>query len=354
MIKENCNFFGGDDNNITLFGESAGASSIMILPFIKESKGLFNRIISQSGSFAFTISKNEGKSLIERLKKVMKKNDLCVDDLMKLNENDIININNKLNYYCLPPMRDDFVIPINCYEKISECYKDIDILIGSNENEINYWIIECGYFFLFNFLVKIFVENIIKFRLDKNNKNIFKKYENVEKNNPYNNFLNDLFFRCPANKIAELHSLNGGNVYLYYWTYPSSIPNFGACHAIELAYVFNNLTETHYIGNENINYDLSKIVQEMWVNFAKFGNPSNEKFKWEKYNSKNKACMILGKDIKIEYNLLKERGDIIEPILNKYIPYEYSTISFNVPLIHKSLFIFLGIFILIIGFLFKK
>ena len=200
----------------------------------------------------------------------------------------------------------------------------------------------------------MFVENIIKFRLDKNNKNIFKKYENVEKNNPYNNFLNDLFFRCPANKIAELHSLNGGNVYLYYWTYPSSIPNFGACHAIELAYVFNNLTETHYIGNENINYDLSKIVQEMWVNFAKFGNPSNEKFKWEKYNSKNKACMILGKDIKIEYNLLKERGDIIEPILNKYIPYEYSTISFNVPLIHKSLFIILGVFILIIGFLFKK
>ena len=353
-IKENINFFGGDENNITLFGESAGAASVTILPFVKESKGLFNRIISQSGSFAFTISKNEGKSLIDRLKKVMKKNDLCVDDLMKLNENDIININNQLNLYCLPPIRDDIVIPINCYEKISECYKDIDILIGSNENEINYWIIECGYFFLFNFLVKIFVENIIKFRLDKNNKNIFKKYENVEKNNPYNNFLNDLFFRCPANKIAELHSLNGGNVYLYYWTYPSSIPNFGACHAIELAYVFNNLNETHYIGNKNINYDLSKYVQEMWVNFAKFGNPSIEKFKWEKFNIKNKPCMILGNEIKIKYNLLKERDKIIEHLLNKYIPYDYFSLSFNIPLIHKWLFIIFAIIILIIACLFRK
>ena len=141
-IKKNISYFGGDENNITIFGESAGGSSVTILPLIKESKGLFNRIISQSGTFAFTITKKEGKNLIEKLKKVMNNNDLSVDDLMKLSEDEIINLNKKLNFDCLPPMRDDIVIPINCYEKINEgYYNNIDILIGSNKDEVNYWII---------------------------------------------------------------------------------------------------------------------------------------------------------------------------------------------------------------------
>ena len=355
-IKKNISYFGGDENNITIFGESAGGSSVTILPLIKESKGLFNRIISQSGTFAFTITKKEGKNLIEKLKKVMNNNDLSVDDLMKLSEEEIINLNKKLNFDCLPPMRDDIVIPINCYEKINEgYYNNIDILIGSNKDEVNYWIIECGFYFIFKIFIRIYIENIIKYRLRKEEKNIFNEYQKIENKNPYNNFLNDLFFRIPALKIADLHSLNGGNVYLYYWIYPSSIPNFEACHAIELAYVFNNLKEGHhYIGNKNINYDLSKNVQEMWVNFAKTGNPSNNKFQWEKYNHKNKPCMILGDEIKIEYNLFKERNAVIERIFNKYIPYEYSTLSFNVPFVHKFLFFFIFFIIFIIALLLRK
>ena len=92
----------------------------------------------------------------------------------------------------------------------------------------------------------------------------------------------------------------------------------------------------------------------MWVNFAKFGNPSIEKFKWEKYNIKNKPCNILGKEFQIKYNLLKERDEIIEPLLNKYIPYDYFSLSFNIPLIHKWLFIIFAIIILIIACLFRK
>ena len=157
-IKKNISYFGGDENNITIFGESAGGSSVTILPLIKESKGLFNRIISQSGTFAFTITKKEGKNLIEKLKKVMNNNDLSVDDLMKLSEEEIINLNKKLNFDCLPPMRDDIVIPINCYEKINEgYYNNIDILIGSNKDEVNYWIIECGFYFIFKIFIRIYI-----------------------------------------------------------------------------------------------------------------------------------------------------------------------------------------------------
>ncbi|OKP89859.1 carboxylesterase family protein [Paenibacillus sp. P32E] len=86
-------------------------------------------------------------------------------------------------------------------------------------------------------------------------------------------FYNDLMFRVPATVQASSHSKNGGNTYMYYWTYPSAKKYYGASHAMELAYVFNNLQETIYTGN-NTNVELSSVVQNMWVNFAKTGNPS--------------------------------------------------------------------------------
>ena len=222
---------------MTIFGESAGGLSVTVLPLIKGSKGLFKRIISQSGSFVWGINRDDGKFLINELKNIIsKKNkDFDVDYLMNLSEEEIIKLNSELNIYCLPPMRDGYVIPINCFEKIEQgAYDNIDILIGANKDEINYWIIECGYYSLFKIFIRILVENIIKFRVEKDKQNIFEKYNKIQKESPYENFLSDLFFRVPAVKIAD--SKNKGNVFLYHWTYPSSIPNFGACHALEFSF----------------------------------------------------------------------------------------------------------------------
>ena len=348
-INQNIENFGGDKNNITIFGESAGGCAVTLLPLIKGNKGLFKRIISQSGTFTWCINRETGKSLVDKLKNIVskKKKDFDVNFLMNLSEKEIIELNQELNIHCLPPMRDGYILPENCFEAIEKgAYNGIDILIGSNQNEINYWIIECGYYFLFKIFIKVLVENIIKFRLEKDKQNIFEKYQKIEKESPNENFLSDLFFRVPASKIAELHSKNKGNTYLYYWTYPSSIPNFGACHAVELSYIFNNLQETHYMGNKNINYKLAEISQEMWVNFAKTGNPSTKDYKWEKYDCENKNCMILGKKVELKQNIFVKRDQLIEPLIYKYIPYDYSTLSLNVPIIRKSLIIFCAILIL--------
>ncbi len=86
---------------------------------------------------------------------------------------------------------------------------------------------------------------------------------------------NELLFRLPAIRQGEAHADHGNPVYMYYWRYPSSLPDLLACHAVELAYVFNNLDETVYTG-EGINRKLVEEVQQMWVNFALTGNPSTE------------------------------------------------------------------------------
>ena len=358
-IKNNIENFGGDKNNITILGESAGALSVTVLPLIKGTKGLFKRIISQSGSFIWTITREEGKSLTDRLKseiKKQRKEELDMDYLLSLSEEEIINLNSKLNIYCLPPMRDGYIIPEDCFGEIEKgAYDGLDIIIGTNADEVRYWIIEFGSYILYRILITLLLENILLYRIEKNGFEIFNKFKKYVKDNFSDNFLSDLFFRVPALKIAQLHSKNKGNVFLYYWTYPSSIPNLGACHAVELSYIFNTLNYALIIGDKNINYKLAEVSQNMWANFAKNGNPSTKDYKWEKYDCKNNYCMVLGKEIELKTNLFdNERNELMFPLLDQYIPYQFSHLSFNVPIVRKGILIFLSLFVIIISILIKK
>ena len=101
-VNKNIENFRGDKNNVTIFGESAGGSSVTLLPLIKGTKGLFKRIISQSGSFAWSINKEDGKELIDRIKMEIKKErkeELDMNYLLNLSEEEIIKLNSKVNLY---------------------------------------------------------------------------------------------------------------------------------------------------------------------------------------------------------------------------------------------------------------
>ncbi|CAH1789192.1 unnamed protein product [Owenia fusiformis] len=61
-VKENIARFGGDPERITIFGESAGAASVTIQAFSPQNKGLFQRVIAQSGSLLSSWAFNLGDS----------------------------------------------------------------------------------------------------------------------------------------------------------------------------------------------------------------------------------------------------------------------------------------------------
>ena len=119
-IKDNGKAFGGDINNVTIFGESAGGGSVSILPLVKEAKGLFHRVIAESGSLALTYSKEECKSLTDKLISELKSDSM--EDLLKLSTEEFIKINNKLNESNNFPMRDGKLIPLDPYAVIHNVF----------------------------------------------------------------------------------------------------------------------------------------------------------------------------------------------------------------------------------------
>lgn len=336
-INKNGKAFGGDINNVTIFGESAGGGSVSILPLIKEAKGLFRRVIAESGSLALTYAKEECKSFTDKLIKAAGTDSM--DDLMKLTTEEIAKLNEGLNESNNFPMRDGNLIPINPYEPYKQgLTKDIDMILGTNANELNYWIGELGG--LFNYSagmpIKYEVDTSKISKEDMVNVKAFIKQARGNKVARITEFYNEIMFRLPAIAQAESHAKNNGNVYMYYWKEESKIPLFKACHAVELAYVFYNIDETIYTG-EKADEELARNISTMWVNFAKTGNPSLENIPWNKYNEEDrKTITFKAGNIKEESDLLKKQRDLLFPIVKYMINPGYADVEANATFLNKT------------------
>lgn len=337
-IKKNISAFGGNPKNVTIFGESAGGGSVSLLPMIPRAKGLFKRFIAESGSVALTFSKRECRELSKRLMRESKTR--SVKELLELSEYELKNLNEKLNEYNNFPQRDGRLIPLDPYFPYERgMTSDVDMLIGTNSEEMNYWIGEIGGVVPFRFSIPVKFENDMKKLPSKDKKRVNHFINKMTGHSMWRmaRFYDEMMFRLPAVEQATLHQKNGGKAYMYYWTVPSKLPLRKACHAVELAYVFGNINETIYTG-EVADESLSDTVMTMWSNFARTGDPSTDDLAWEEYTEQSRATMVFSDQPHIKYDVLRGRRKLLSPLLRHMINPSYSTLDYNVPFVRKVIF----------------
>lgn len=362
-IKKNIANFGGDPNKITIMGHSSGGASVSLLPLIQGTDGLFKRIIDLSGPLSITFSKDEAKLLTKKfLQNAGKYN---MDDLVALSEDEIIEIEKKVENYGNFAERDGNILPEDLYEQYKNGKtKNIDILLGSTKDEVRYWILSLNYAIkyvsgelIYKLGMPIMYESDLKkiSDYDKQNINDFLKLQNGKKIWKLTELYNDLVFRVPLHKQAEYHSDSGGKAFVYQWRYPGENEELGAFHGIELSYIFNNLNETQFTGNK-VNYELANKVQDMFINFAKNGNPSTSEITWEPYDSDKKKILVIDENIEMVEDYNSEQSELLEPLLKYYINGNYAHMSFNVPQVYKMVALLIAaiaIIIIALKFIFK-
>jgi para-nitrobenzyl esterase len=107
----------------------------------------------------------------------------------------------------------------------------------------------------------------------------------------------DKTFRMPAVRLAESHSRRHQPtyVYLFTWKSPAMGGLLGACHALELGFLFGTLVEA-FNGSGPEAETLARNIQDAWLAFARTGNPSCQSLgKWPQYGDRRET-MLLGRE----------------------------------------------------------
>ena len=106
-------------------------------------------------------------------------------------------------------------------------------------------------------------------------------------------------FRIPAIRLVEAHHSHDQPAYMYLFTWKSPAPGLGACHAVDVGFVFGTLSAS-FSGTGPAAERLARNIQDAWLAFARTGNPSCESLgRWPQYGSRRET-MILGEACRVE------------------------------------------------------
>ncbi|MDO4177332.1 MAG: carboxylesterase family protein [Bacillota bacterium] len=346
-VKENADSFGGDPDNITIFGESAGGTLVSSLLVADGTEGLFKRVIAHSGTINLTyteedlaVEREKGISMAQCLAaKTGAKN---MDELVAVSANKLFEAYTEIDEetglclndtYTMPLRGGRSPIPENPYEALEKVKaKDVDLIIGTVADEWRYWvtlmndvditglpeekqaeIIEQDLAMyeqfigwqskaLYDFVSDEEKAAIDKFMAGRDDEQVWKDTE----------LQNEVAFRIPSVEFAYRHALGGGRTYMYLFEKRSTLYDWlGACHAVEVAYALHNLEATQFAGE--IDKDLADGMCSAWTNFARTGDPSTDKVQWTGYGPETRDTMIFGNDgiMKMVRDPKKEQRELL-------------------------------------------
>ena len=288
-VHENIAAFGGDPDNVTIWGESAGAGSCTLLPLIPGSQQYFHRLIAESGSVNLTRTPEEAIECTGKLMEAL--GCRTVADLLAVDAEKLLETATATLFLHQFPERDGKHLPTDTFAAYAGgAAKDIEILVGCNKDEMNFFVYSFGPEGWDAWVEGRKQEKLS--RLPATEKALVESFMKDVKGDyfqPDASLFSQSWFNAAILRLAEEQAKGGGRAYMYYFTPEAADPIMKCGHAIELSIVFHHPEEISDLGRA-FDETFCRAMRRMWVQFAKTGNPSPD---WPLYDRKDKPVMVL-------------------------------------------------------------
>ena len=306
-VNQNISSFGGDKNNVTIFGESAGGSNTLTMIASPLAEGLFHKAISQSGyvssysaEYAESISELSSKNIFAEDIKYLTDSNEIVNYLQGLTQTEVyekyIATAEKYVYPITPiTMRDGIVVPKEgIYKALEKADPDLIVVAGTNKDEMNYWFVNSEYFYDTSFEIR---------------RTLKRSEANLRS---WNKYRSAIWRYKGAEEPLRRMSKSNDNLYSYRLDWDEEDDGIfgdyslfvGAAHGIDIPFISNSFDMEQipwYI--KNILFPessaegrdaLSSLMMRYWGNIAKYGDPNVfVSQKWEKFTANDNQMIIL-------------------------------------------------------------
>ena len=324
-VRANIAAFGGDPDNVTLCGQSAGAMSAAALCASPQARPLFQRVILQSAAGQSVIGREEATNVARiflaelglRPETAHELRDIDTARLMKAQASAWRRTYNPVRLMSFMPVVDGTLLPETPLAAIRRgAIADKELLIGTKREEWKLFsLVDGGLVAMREATLVAKIASLADPReLALPDPELASRYYrdavagdggSTDIVDVWNSFQSARVFHHPAAQLAEAQVRAGGRVfsYLFAWRPPAIGGLIGACHALELPFVFG-WTQIPLVrsltGLSTSARRLSLVMQHAWGSFARVGNPSHEGLpSWPGYEPILRSTMRLGSDARI-------------------------------------------------------
>ncbi|MFD3745060.1 carboxylesterase/lipase family protein [Nocardia sp. NPDC058633] len=290
-VRENIAAFGGDPDNVTIFGESAGAMSVAALIAAPQTAGLFRRAIMQSGNGVVAADAEDARTVSAALAAELGISATAADfgalgpDELRTAQNavalavmtdpdperwghSVIQLGGGI--MSLFPVVDHDIVEGSPTE-VLRAHPDraVPLIAGTTADEFRFFTVPTGLaaavtadtlpFVLARYGIDLAVAQTYSTeRPDASPAEIF------------NAILTDRTFRAGTYDFAEANAITAPT-HVYEFAWPTTIPGLGACHVLEVPFVFDTIDEAHSLTGPTPPQTLADEIHAAWVRFATDG-----------------------------------------------------------------------------------
>lgn len=308
-IQHNIHAFGGDPARVTLFGQSAGAMAVTTLLAMPPAQGLFQRVIAQSGVGHRVMSAKDAakvtRDIARRVGVSETREGFAAVPLNKLYAAQFALTREiperpmrwgQIGITMMPfaAVLDDDSLPQDPLDAVrSGVGSDVELMLGSNTDEHRFFLVPPG---LLDSLGDRLVDAAIRIYGAKPRR-LRAAYDGRFTNagELYAAAATDFFFRLPDIRFAEARAAASACTWMYEfaWASPQYSGRLGACHYLEVPFVFDTLDAPGAppITGPAPPQHLAEEMHRHWLAFAESGDPG-----WPAYTPERRAVMTFDEE----------------------------------------------------------